>query len=368
MIFFPRILSTVVFMFLTLQLFSQNTERTTNTGNISNIPLSNKTIPINNSVYNLLEFYETMGTIGYLPSARPYSKRMIIEYLTLISNSNNLSAREQETINHYLSDFERPVNGFMIKQHQSENTYTVFGAAANVGGRTGIGNHGTYSTSSIVEPFISGDLGAHISYFAGMGASVDRLAPDLFFDSYVKNGNVHFPHQNIGYAFHPYQFDYETMWAHVKTSATSGEGGPLQNELTAGMIYHTELSGSWFNNALRVSLHNNRRSWGYSNNNLNLSSHARRFHGLDLLIKPNNWISYSMLVGSLYHYGNQRSNYKQNIYGYDLGHVQKMLTLHMIEFTPFKFMQFMFTGGNIWSKRMELGYVMPFVFPHFVQI
>ncbi|MDA3815788.1 MAG: hypothetical protein PF486_00295 [Prolixibacteraceae bacterium] len=370
MIFFSRVSLAVAFVILTMQLFSQNTTSNINEhkNTFSNIPLLNKTIPLNNSVYSLLDFYETKGNIGYLPVARPYSKGMIIDYLTRISATDDISIRERKIINNYLSDFTRPVNAFMIKQHQSENMYTVFGASANVGGRIGTGDNGTYSTSSIVEPFISGDLGKHISYFAGMGASIDRLAPDLFFDSYVKNREVHFPHQDIGYAFHPYQFDYETMWAHVKTSATSGEGGPLQNELTAGMIYHTEFSGSWFDNALRISLHNNRRSWGYSNNNLNLSAHARRFHGVDLLIKPNDWISYSMLVGSLFHYGNQRSGYKKNIYEYDLGNVQKMLTLHMIEFTPFKFMQFMFTGGNIWSKRMELGYVMPFVFPHFVQI
>jgi hypothetical protein len=368
MILFTRLLPTLILVFLTLQLFPQNVTNTAYPDNIPDIPLLNKTVPLDNSVYDLLDYYEARGTISYLPLARPYSKGIIVKYLATISNSENISARELKTINNYLGDFTRPVNAFMIKQHQSENMYTVFGAAAKVGGRLGIGDNGTYSTSSIVEPFISGDLGKHISYFAGMGASVDRLAPDLFFDSYVKNGAVHFPHQNTGYAFHPYQFDYETMWAHVKTSATSGEGGPLQNELTAGMIYHTELSGSWFDHALRISLHNNRRSWGYSHNNMNLSSHARRFHGVDLLIKPNDWISYSMLVGSLFHYGNQRTSYKQNIYGYDLGHVQKMLTLHMIEFTPFKFMQFMFTGGNIWSKRMELGYIMPFVFPHFVQI
>ncbi|MDA3879336.1 MAG: hypothetical protein PF436_03015 [Prolixibacteraceae bacterium] len=355
----------LVFMLQSINTVSQNTTRH-NPNNTTR--LLNKTIPIDNSVYDLLDHYETSGTIGFLPIARPYSKGIVINYLEELLLKANLTEKEKETINRYLHDFSRPVNGFMIKQHHSEKMYTVLGFGSQLEIQAGTGTNGTFSTSSIAEPFFAGDIGTSLSYFAGIGASVDRLAPDLFFESYVKDGKVNFPYSNIGYAFHPYQLDYETMWAHVKVTATSGEGGPLQNELTAGMIYHTELSGSWFDNAIRISLHNNRRSWGYADDNLTLSAHARRFHGLDLVIQPNNWISYSMLVGSLFHYANQRAGYKQNIYGYDLGNVQKMLTIHMIELTPFNFLQFSFTGGNIWSKRFELGYVMPFVFPHFVQI
>lgn len=355
----------LAFLLLAISALSQNTalNQTRNTTR-----LQNRTISVDNSVYNLLEQYELLGLTGFLPIARPYNKSFIITTLQNILETGKLSQKETETIERYLNDFTRPVNGFMIKQHHSDQMYTVVGFGSQVEAGVGFGNNGTYITSLIAEPFFAGDIGNNLSYVAGIGASVDRLAPDIFYESYVKDGSVKFPHKNIGYASHPYQFDYETMWAHVKITATSGEGGPFQNELTAGMIYHTELSGSWLNNAIRVSLHNNRRSWGYTNDNLTLSKHARRFHGFDLVISPTHWIRYSMLVGSLFHYANQNTSYKQNIYGYDLGNVQKMLTLHMIEFNPSKYIQFMFTGGNIWSKRFELGYLMPFVFPHFIQI
>ena len=330
--------------------------------------LLHKTVSIDNSVYDLLDHYEALGVLPFLPVSRPYTKNMILNYLTNIMQSDKLSAQEKAQIDNFISDFTRPVNGFILKQEESESMYTVFGSVANIGGRTAIGTKGTYSTSSVLEPFFAGDLGSHLSYFAGMGGSIDRLAPDPFYETYVKDGAVHFPHDDIGYAFHPYQFDYETMWAHVKLSATSGESGPLQDVFTAGLIYHTELSSSWFNDALRVSFHNNRRSLGYTNDNLILSSRARRFPGVDLIIKPNNWISYSMTVGSLFHYGNQSPAYKRNIYGYDLGNVQKMLTLHNLQFTPFNWIQLGLTGGNIWSKRFEPAYFMPFIFPHLMQI
>ncbi len=330
--------------------------------------LLHRTVDIDNSVYDFLDHYEAQGILPFLPTSRPYTKSMILDYLNDIMQSDKLSEQEKTHIKNYIADFTRPVNGFTFLQEESESMYTVFGSAATISHREAMGKNGTYSTASILEPFFAGDLGSHLSYFTGMGGSIDRLAPDHFFEAYVKDGAVHFPHEEIGYAFHPYQFDYETMWAHVKLSATSGEGGPLQQVFTAGMIYHTEVSSSWFDNALRVSFHNNRRNQGYAADNLILSSRARRFPGMDLMIKPNNWISYSMVVGSLFHYGNQSPDYKRNIYGYDLGNVQKMLTLYNLEFTPFTWMQLGLTGGNIWSKRFEPAYFMPFIFPHLMQI
>jgi hypothetical protein len=345
-----------ILLLLTINAFSQQTV------------ISHKTVDIRNSVYNLLDHYEAKGVLPFLPTERPYTKGMIVYYLTQISESGKLSAKEQVVIDNYQLDFSRPVNGFMFKQHHSDKMYTVLGTAASVGGQLASGDNGTYASTSIFEPYVAGDLGQHISYFAALGLSVERLAPDIFYESYVKNGDVHFPHQNTGYAFHPYMFDYETMWNHVPIDASSGGGGPVQENWTAGMIYHSELSGSFFENAVRFSLHNNRRSWGYAPDNLNLSARARRFPGLDIVIKPNNWLSYSMLVGSLFQYGNQRAGYKENIYGYDLGDVQKMFTYHQIEVTPYRFMQLSITGGNIWSKRFELAYLMPFTFPLFSQI
>ncbi len=289
-------------------------------------------------------------------------------YLQQLLVNGNLSETEKENIQNYLNDFYRPVNGLIFKQQEGKQTYTVVGTGAKIDARIGAGDKATWSTSNIVEPFIAGDLGKHISWFGGMGAAIDRLAPDIFYQSYVKNEAVHFPYESVGYAFHPYQFQYETMYSHVNSSGEEGEGAPIQDNLTAGMIYHSEFSGSWFDNALRISFHNQQRSWGNASDNLVLSARARRFPGIDLFIQPTSWIRYSFLTGSLFSYANQRSSYKKNIYGYDLGNVQKMFTLHLIEFMPGKHFRIAATGGNIWSKRLELAYLMPFVLPHFTQI
>ena len=242
------------------------------------------------------------------------------------------------------------------------------GFSAETSVRTGVGNDGAWSTSLIGEPYLSGDLGEHLTFTGGIGLALERLSPDLFYQSYTKNHQVVFPYQSQGYAYLPYQFNFDTMWAHVLASGTQGEGRPVKDALTAGMIYHTELNGSWYDGAVQFSINNQRRAWGYDEENLALSSTARRFPGIELKIHPANWIRYSYLTGSLFSYANQKSSYKYNIYGYDIGQVQKNFTYHLLEFMPNRWLQFSAGGGNIWSKRFELAYLIPFVYPQFTQI
>ena len=99
-----------------------------------------------------------------------------------------------------------------------------------------------------------------------------------------------------------------------------------------------------------------------------LSASSRRFPGIELKIEPTKWLRYSLLTGSLFNYANQNSEYKKNIYGYDLGDSQNLFTLHLLEMTPTKWFQISASAGNLWSKRNEISYIMPFVFSHFSEV
>jgi hypothetical protein len=336
--------------------------------NQTDLHLKHKIIPLTNQIYQILDFYETRGELGFLPQAKPYTKIFIVALLEQLAANDHLTGKEKKIINRSLTDFYSDSNGLTVYKQASKNTFALAGFSAETSVRAGAGDDGAWSTSLIGEPYLSGDLGEHLTFNAGMGLAVERLAPDLFYQSYTKDKQVNFPNQSIGYAYLPYQFNFETMWAHVLASGTEGEGKPVKKELTAGMIYHTELSGSWFDGAVQFSINNQRRSWGHDDHNLLLSSTARRFPGIDLKIQPASWIRYSYLMGSLFSYANQSADYRKQIYGYDLGEVQKNFTLHMLEFMPNKWLLVTAAGGNIWSKRFELAYMVPFVLPHFTQI
>ncbi|MFY9154021.1 MAG: hypothetical protein WAO52_18515 [Prolixibacteraceae bacterium] len=335
---------------------------------IKNLRLKHKIIPLANTVYQLIDYFEAKGLTGFLPMAKPYTKEYIAELLVRLLEIEHLKEWERNRIAEYLSDITNNTNGLAIIQKEEKNTYTLGGFSAETSVRNGMGDHGTWSASLIGEPYLSGDLGEHITYTAAMGLAVERLTPDLFYQSYTKNSKVVFPNEAIGYSYLPYQFNFETMWAHVKADASSGEGGPVKDNLTAGMIYHTEVNGSWLNGLVQFSLNNQRRAWGHEQGNLVLSNTARRFPGIELKIHPAKWIRYSYLTGSLFSYANQRSNYRRDIYGYDLGQVQKNFTYHLLEIMPTNWLQISGGGGNVWSKRLEIAYLMPFVLPHFTQI
>lgn len=335
---------------------------------ISSMKLKNKIVPLTNPVYQLLDYFETGGKLGFLPQAKPYTRIFIAELLTGLLNSKNLSEKERKLITRHLADVRVDTNGLTIYKQASKNTFALAGFSAETSVRSGIGDHGTWGTSLVGEPYLSGDLGEHWSFNAGFGLGIERLRPDMFYQSYTRNQQVNFPYESMGYSYLPYQFNFETMWAHVITAGTEGEGKPIRDDLTAGMIYHTELSGSWFDGAVQFSINNQRRAWGHDQSNLVLSSSARRFPGVELKVHPAKWIRYSFLTGSLFSYSNMKSTYREEAYDYDLGQVQKNFTAHLLEIMPSKWFAFSAGGTNVWSKRMELAYMIPFVLPNLTQI
>lgn len=338
------------------------------TPDLSAMRLKSKIVPLSNPVYQLLDYLETAGKLGFLPQAKPYTHIYIAELLAGLQNSDRLNEHEKKLVVQNLKDLTVDTNGLTVYKEAGKNTFALAGFSAETSVRSGMGDNGAAGLSLIGEPYLSGDLGEHMTFNAGIGLGIEKLTPDLFYQSYTKGGQVVFPYENIGYSYLPYQFNFETMWAHVLTEGTSGEGKPIRDELTAGIIYHTELAGSWFDGALQFGINNQRRAWGHDQSNLVLSSTARRFPGVELKIQPAKWIRYSYLMGSLFSYANQDSMYRRNIYGYDLGEVQKNFTYHLLEFMPSKWLQISAGGGNIWSKRFELAYMVPFVMPHFTQI
>lgn len=332
------------------------------------IRLKHKIVPVSNPVYTILDYYETSGVLPMLPQARPYTKQAILELLHQILNEATLAEREQKVIQNYLLDFGRESNGVQMIKGETAQTFAVLGFGAETTVRTNSGEHGTWSTNLIGEPYLSGDLGQHLTFHAAMGASIEKLAPDLFYQSFTKDHRVNFPFQSVGYAFLPYQFNYETLYTHALISSKSAGHSNITKEMAVGMIYHTELNANWLNGAIQLSVNNQRRSWGHDNHNLVLSSTARRFPGIEFKLEPTSWLRYSYLTGSLFSYASQSSDYKKNIYGYDLGDLQNNFTLHLLELTPVPWFQISASAGNVWSKRMEISYLMPFVFSHFSEV
>lgn len=366
-----KLFSLYLFLLCTLAsglAFAQSESNAVTPINLEEVRLGNKIIPLSNSVYQLLDQYEASGAIDFLPQARPYTKQVILKLLLQLQSQSGLSDKEKLVIQRHLGDLTKASNGINVYQQSGENGFAQVGVAGEISGRKSFGDHASWSTSSPLLPYLSGDLGKHISFHASMGPAIERLSPDVFYQSYTKDQMVNFPYQSIGYAYLPYQFNYETLYTHTQISNKTAGQSNITQEMAVGMMYYTELNGSWFNGALQLSMNNQRRAWGLDHNNMVLSSTARRFPGVELKMAPVKFFRYSLLVGSLFSYANQRAGYKQHIYGHDIGDSQNAFALHLLEFTPAKWLQLSASAGNIWSKRFEISYMMPLVFSHFSEI
>jgi hypothetical protein len=331
--------------------------------------LKYKIVPLSNPVYQFLDYLETTGKIEYLPQAKPYTKIVIMELLDEVTKRYWLEGFEKELITNYISDFTRETNGFQLHKQGTKTAFAVVGFGAETTVRAGLGNNGTVGTSLIGTPFIAGDLGDHFSFNASIGGAIERLAPDLFYQSYTKDGKVNFPHESVGYASLPYQFTYETLYPHVVRQNNDWNIVPNVNgDVNLAMIYYTEMCGSWLDDAVQVNVNNQRRAWGHDEHNLVLSSTARRFPGVEIKLEPASWLRYSLLTGSLFSSESLLGDNKSSIYGEDKGLIENLFSLHLLEYTPAKWLQISATATTIWWKRLELSYLMPMVFSHFSQL
>lgn len=330
--------------------------------------LPHKIVPLHNQVYRLLGHYETNGRLPLLPQAKPYTKETILKFIAILLSDTTLTVREQKTLGQFADDLGRDTNGLPIYRQSGENRYALLGFGAETTARQGGGAGSTWSAQMTALPFLSGDLGNNITFSAGAGPSIERLTADLFYQSYTHNGQVHLPAASTGIAWLPYQFNYQSLYSHTLISGKKPGQSELTDGMSVGWIYYTELNGSWWNGILQLSINNQRRAWGMEEQNLLLSSTARSIPGIEMKLEPAPWLRYSYLTGSLFRYATQNRGYREGIYGYDTGELQNLLTIHLLEITPAKWLRISAHAGNVWAKRMEINYLMPFVFSHFSEL
>lgn len=57
----------------------------------NNLRLKNKIISLSNPVYQIIEYFEAIGYLGFIPQAKPYTKRYIADLLVKLRERENLS-------------------------------------------------------------------------------------------------------------------------------------------------------------------------------------------------------------------------------------------------------------------------------------
>ena len=297
----------------------------------------NLSVPLNDNVYFLLENASLRGILPTLPAAKPYTLSFVLDNLNTVLASDILSEIEKEV---FIKTYDRLAQNTPQKWYRTgyytnkfdENVKLPITAGFTWTSEASINcNNPDFSHEHWIDGYIKGDISKYFSYNFNIGGSLMDLSTKSYApNTYQKNWDG-------------FQFVLSDFYEYVSIS-----------DLPAGGLRMLpELAFSAFDSKVQVKFSRTRHDWGYGSGNLMLSGTARPFVSLETQLNPVSWFSTNFITGTLEYDSN--GNLKdcastfQNMYSALWGELK------------FKYFYFGATGSVVFPKRIELGYMNPFM-------
>ena len=358
---------------------------------VSLIAQSHVSVPLDSSVYYILEQAEVRGLINTLPTVRPYSQSFIVEVLEKILDAqpDMLSDTERAILERELERYKPAMeakgldlrSGSYSFSAQFPGTDTMFTGDAGLALQmTFAGAHydndlGTFfGMENLLQMYTRGDIGESISYDFNLVAALVR-APRMelgmgsnFYDGFTNSSwgdaiERPIPIYSQPLTFFPYTFKQNWDGGYFLTMDDLSHTGFIEWPDTLGIGPHilSEISGSHLGGALSWRFGRIRREWaGMSlGQSLTLNSMAQPFVGLEASFRPVSWFGFSAMTGVLEYVptdGDQRAAAWGS---------QTLFSIEQFELNYKNYVHFGFGTTTVWAKRMELGYLFPLV-PNFI--
>lgn len=298
----------------------------------------NLSVPLTDDAYFLLENASLQGILPTLPSAKPYTLFFILDNLNKVLESDKLSDSERIV---FTKTYER------LAQNEQKKWYEVGYYTNRFDGNVKLPITAGFTWESMAsinfnEPdlaqehwatgYIKGDITDYFSYNFNIAGSLMDLSHSAFApNTYLKTWD--------GYQF-------------ILSNFNSCEA--ISYLPAGGLRMLPELAFSAFGSKVQVKFSRTRRDWGYGAGNLMLSGTARPFIAIETSLNPVSWFSTNFISGTLEYEVNNNdiklsASTFQNMYSALWGELK------------FKYFYFGATGSVVFPKRMELGYMNPFM-------
>ena len=343
-------------------------------------------VSLENQMYYILEQAELRGLCAPLSGIRPYTRNIVITIINEILNSENagrLKSTERDILQQYLNQFTVFKQG-MDWQRGMYNTETSFGKnlplSLNIG--TNIHLEGSASTYSSLEEFdygtevwirfyLSGDIGYNVSWeFAGEGG-LTRAPRDFigtyhtYYDGFTQDESKEYYDREIDIYSEPlthFPYTYKKRWdgsIYFFSSLSTFEHWP--QSFAGAYNLQSELAASFFNDKLILRAGRLPREWSSTpfGSSLSLNQAARPFLGIEAEFQPVNWFSIASMTGVLEYYNS--SGIKDSAMSF-----QNFYSISLIQFRT-KYFSVDLGEAVVWSKRFELGYMIPIINSIFYQ-
>jgi len=365
-------------------------------------------IPLDNPIYAVIEQAQIRGLCGYLPSAKPYSRAMILRIIDEILESDpilelaRLKETERNILEQFRQDFTPHRNGVNFKrgtissEHTWHNVYfsSEFGVGLDFdfgasyysfgsGYRYTEGDDplfkdaahpgsGDFYKDFDLIPSISfkGDLGRNNSYGLTINGFFGK-SPRTILGQYETtpydpaDDETHyqkFPARSGPLAYFPYT--YKKKWdSFIYSIDDIGNRSMLcyPEDLSVGYSMLSEFSGEIFSGHVMYRFSRLDREWATPINggSLVLNRSAQPFLGFETVIKPFEWISFSSLTGVL-EYNNAVGDDNRALLKDASSKFQNAFSIVMLELSHKKYYKVSLGSSAVWPKRFELGYLYPF--------
>ena len=339
-------------------------------------------VPLGDPVYHTLEQAQMRGLCGFLPSAKPYSRAMVLSTIEGILANNEtrrfgkLTEAEREVLEQFQKRFKPDRNGLDLLRgsYSTEHTWDDVYFSSELGFGADFTFAGGYYPDSgdfykdIDLRFIvsfGGDLGKNTSYDLTLTGGFFKSPRTLlgYYNTYYEDFidkddsvNQFLPAYSEPLAYFPYTYKKHWdgfVWYITDISNSGQEGWP--NELSIGYSMLPELAGIFFNGHVSYRFARLDREWAGMTNNgsLVLNQSAQPFVAIETTITPFNWLSVSSLTGVLEYY--KTAGLKESAENF-----QNAFSIVMLEINYEKYMHIDFGSSVVWPKRFELGYIFPF--------
>ncbi|MDR0289301.1 MAG: hypothetical protein LBI06_00005 [Treponema sp.] len=338
-------------------------------------------VPLDDSIYYVLEQAQMRGLCPPLPAVKPYSRKVILEAIeTMLSApEGRLSATERDILERARQKFKPPITGLSWSrgaynfERQLPKVDTRASAEIGVGLQMAFGGgyyldteEFAWGTDNLIHIYANGDMGEHFSFgfnfFGGIARAPRKVLGeyDTFYKTFVDNEDA--INREIAVYSHPlpfFPYGFKKTWDggyFVTPGEISSDSGFVAwpDKLGIGPMIISELSGEFFGGAMNYRFGRVRREWGAmaEGRSLILNGTAQPFVGIEGTFNPFPWISFSTLTGVLEYYEEKDAKFSswtsQNAY-----------SLEQLELNYKDYFHLSLGTSAVWVKRFELGYLLP---------
>jgi hypothetical protein len=346
-------------------------------------------VPLDSSVYYILEQAQLRGLCAPLNGAKPYSRAAVLSAIAEILGNGVadgrgvLNEQERRILQEAQQAYRTPETGldwqrgaYYIENKIGKNDTHI---ANDIGVRVdslfsgGFGSDVSWGTDTRITGFVLGDLGARFSYGFTVAGGLMRAPRDLLgeyntyyakypgagYTNYAKDHPSNINEKVSTYsqplAFFPYS--YQKRWDGYVFSLSNISGGSHRSwpdDLSAGYTILPEIGGVLLNDHISYRAGRLEREWGAMSNGSSLvfNQQAQPFLALEATFKPYSWLNFSTLSGVLEFFNENgiQDSARTN---------QNAFSLSMLELNYKQFFHFDAGTSVVWPKRFELGYMFP---------